>query len=113
MISVMVGKQIVNNLLEFFNATRRTLTRKCFERDEPEAQEQWEKDNKLYDFRSDTLIDEYLEIGKRYSFNLYLLRYINIILFLSFFYSYSIWFYNIICRCFSVCKNDLFTFKFV
>lgn len=59
----MVGKQIINNLLEFFNATRRTLTRVCLERGEPRAQKQWEKDNKLIDFNSITLIDEYLELG--------------------------------------------------
>ena len=60
----MVGKQLINNLLEFFTAMRRSLTRLCFERGEPAAQEQWEKDNELYDFNSNTLIDEYLEIGK-------------------------------------------------
>ena len=31
----MVGKQMINNLLEFFTAMRRTLTRICFERGEP------------------------------------------------------------------------------
>ncbi|CAF1193623.1 unnamed protein product [Rotaria sordida] len=60
---IMIGKQIINNLLEFFNAMRRTLTRICFKRGEPEAQEQWEKDNQLIDFNSNTLIDEYLELG--------------------------------------------------
>jgi hypothetical protein len=60
----MVGKQLINNLLEFFYAMRRTLTRACFERHEPEAQEQWEKDNKLFDFNSIVLFDEYLELGK-------------------------------------------------
>jgi len=62
---VMAGKQLANNLIEFFYAMRRTIKRICFERGEPDAQEQWEKDNQLFDFNSNTLIDEYLEIGKR------------------------------------------------
>jgi hypothetical protein len=60
----MIGKQLVNNLVEFFYAMRRTIIRICFERGEPDAQEQWEKDNKLFDFNSNTLVDEYLELGK-------------------------------------------------
>jgi hypothetical protein len=59
----MVGKQMINNLLEFFTAMRRTLTRVCFERGEPAPKQQWEKDNELIDFNSLTLIDEYLELG--------------------------------------------------
>jgi hypothetical protein len=62
---VMVGKQVINNVLEFFTATRRTLTPICCKRDEPGAQEQWEKDNQLFKFDSNTLMSEYLEIGKR------------------------------------------------
>ena len=61
----MVGKQLINNLLEFFYAMRRTLTRACFNRHESDAQEQWEKDNKLFNFNSNILCDEYLELGNQ------------------------------------------------
>jgi hypothetical protein len=60
----MVGKQLINNLFQFFYAMRRSITQRCFERGESDAQEQWEKDNQLYDFNSNTLTDEYLELGK-------------------------------------------------
>jgi hypothetical protein len=60
----MIGKQLINNLLQFFYAMHRTITRICFERGEVKAQEQWEKDNELFDFNSNILIDEYLELGK-------------------------------------------------
>ncbi|CAF4830476.1 unnamed protein product [Rotaria sp. Silwood1] len=65
---IMIGKQMINNLLEFFNAMRSTLTRICFKRGEPEPQKQWEKDNQLYDFNSNTLIDEYLELVIQFGF---------------------------------------------
>ncbi len=61
--SVMIGKQLINNLLEFFYAMRRTLMRACFQRHEPDAQEQWEKDNQLFNFNFNILFDEYLELG--------------------------------------------------
>ncbi|CAF4512927.1 unnamed protein product [Rotaria socialis] len=67
-IIIMIGKQIINNLIEFFYAMRRTLTRMCFKRSEPEAQQQWEKDNELYDFTSNTLTDEYLELVIQFGF---------------------------------------------
>ncbi|CAF3918215.1 unnamed protein product [Rotaria magnacalcarata] len=67
-IIIMIGKQIINNLIEFFYAMRRTLTRICFDRSEPEAQHQWEKDNELYDFTSNTLTDEYLELVIQFGF---------------------------------------------
>lgn len=66
----MIGKQLVNNLIEFVLAMRRTLTRKFFEPDTSDAHEQWEKDNQLYDFNSNTLMDEYLELGKITNFSI-------------------------------------------
>ncbi|CAF1156581.1 unnamed protein product [Adineta ricciae] len=67
-IIIMVGKQIINNLLEFFYAIRRTIARILFDRGEPVPQDQWEIDNKLYDFSSITLIDEYLELVIQFGF---------------------------------------------
>jgi hypothetical protein len=60
----MIGKQMINNVLEFSAAMRRTITRVCCKRGQPDAQEQWEKDNQLFDFDSNILTDEYLELGK-------------------------------------------------
>ncbi|CAF2393453.1 unnamed protein product [Rotaria sp. Silwood2] len=65
---IMIGKQIINNLFEFFNAMGSTLKRIFWKRGETEAQEQWEKDNELYDFNSNTLIDEYLELVIQFGF---------------------------------------------
>ena len=61
----MVGKQIINNILEFLTAMRRTLTPICFKDSMSDAREQWEKDYQLFNFNSKTLINEYLELGKR------------------------------------------------
>ena len=64
----MVGKQMINNLLEFFYAMRRTLVRIFFERGESELQDQWDKDNTLFDFNSNTLTEEYLELVIQFGF---------------------------------------------
>ena len=64
----MIGNQIINTLLELFGATRRTITRNCCNRDEKEAKQQWQLDRALYDFNSDTLTEEYMELGRRYLF---------------------------------------------
>ena len=60
----MIGNQIINNLWELFTATRRTIGRVCCHHGEHRGEEQWEIDKDLYDFQSDTLIDEYLDLGK-------------------------------------------------
>ena len=61
----MVGKQIINALLELFGATRGTIARACCGRGAKEKKEQWQMDRALYDFNSDTLTEEYLELGRR------------------------------------------------
>lgn len=63
----MIGKQMINNVLEFATAMRRTLTRLCWKRGEAESSKPWEKDNELLDFNSNTLIDEYLELSKTFA----------------------------------------------
>ncbi|CAF4454658.1 unnamed protein product, partial [Adineta steineri] len=63
----MIGKQIINNILEFFNATSRTLMR-CSKGHDSNEQNQWEIDSHLFDFKSDILIDEYLKLGNQDSF---------------------------------------------
>jgi hypothetical protein len=60
----MIGKQIINNIFEFFTTIRRTCGRVCFNRDKNKGKQQWEIDKDLFDFDSVTLLDEYLEIGK-------------------------------------------------
>ena len=59
----MTGKQIVNNLVEFFNAIRGTCAHSCCSGEKISDAEQWEKDKDLYEFNSSTLTDEYLELG--------------------------------------------------
>ena len=59
----MIGKQLINNVLEFFYAMRRTAGRAFFKRGHQNDAKQWELDNELFDFNSTTLIDEYLELG--------------------------------------------------
>jgi hypothetical protein len=59
----MAGKQFINNLLEFITAMSRTLKQCCCKRRQHANEPQWEKDNRLFDFHSNTLIDEYLELG--------------------------------------------------
>lgn len=60
---VMIGNQIINTLLELFSATRRTIARTCCNRKIKEGTPQWEIDRDLYDFTTDTLTEEYLELG--------------------------------------------------
>jgi len=60
----MIGIQTMNNLLQFFAAMRRTCTRVFVSQDKNHIKEQWEKDNELFDFKSNILIDEYLDLGK-------------------------------------------------
>lgn len=60
----MIGKQIINNVIEFFNAYRPALKRFITRRSQSKTREQWEKDNDLFDFNSKILNDEYLELGK-------------------------------------------------
>ncbi|CAF0770703.1 unnamed protein product [Adineta steineri] len=64
---IMIGKQIINNILEFFNATSRTLMR-CSKGHDSNEQNQWEIDSHLFDFKSDILIDEYLELVIQFGF---------------------------------------------
>ncbi|CAF0816209.1 unnamed protein product [Adineta steineri] len=64
---IMIGKQIINNILEFFNATSRTLIR-CSKGHDSNEQNQWEIDSHLFDFKSDILIDEYLELVIQFGF---------------------------------------------
>ena len=59
----MIGKQIINNIVEFFTAMRRTCMRIC-SRANKHSKNQWEEDNALFDFNSTVLIDEYLELGQ-------------------------------------------------
>jgi hypothetical protein len=59
----MVGKQIINNCLNFFNAMLPTFIRICCNLGKHDKREQWEKDFDLYNFDSNLLINEYLELG--------------------------------------------------
>ena len=60
----MVGKQLVDNLIELIAASRRSCGRCCCSKDEQDKQQdQWEIDNDLIDFDSNTLLEEYLELG--------------------------------------------------
>jgi len=59
----MIGNQICNNLLQFFIAMRYNCKNLCFNRAKNDEEGQWEKDNNLNDFNSNTLIDEYLDLG--------------------------------------------------
>jgi hypothetical protein len=59
----MIGNQICNNLFQFFIAMRYNCKNLCCDRNKHDEEEQWEKDNDLNDFNSNTLIDEYLDLG--------------------------------------------------
>lgn len=60
----MIGRQIINTLLEIFDATRRSIANCCCcNKDDKDNREQWVIDKDLYDFNSDTLTSEYLELG--------------------------------------------------
>lgn len=63
----MIGKQVINNLLEFIIAISRSLFR-WFSGNEQNSQVQWEIDNQLFAFDSNILIDEYLELGPKIVF---------------------------------------------
>jgi hypothetical protein len=59
----MVGKQLVDNLIELIAASRRSCGCCCSSKDKQEVKPQWEIDNDLIDFDSNTLMEEYLELG--------------------------------------------------
>ena len=62
----MIGKQLINTLLEIFDASRRSIANCCCcccNKDDKGHREQWVMDKDLYDFNSDTLTNEYLELG--------------------------------------------------
>ncbi|CAF4605965.1 unnamed protein product [Rotaria sp. Silwood1] len=65
---IMTGKQIVNNILEFFFAICGTCACVCCNRDIDTKKEQWEIDKNLNNFESTTLIDEYLELVIQFGF---------------------------------------------
>lgn len=65
---VMIGKQIINNLFEFIAAMWRTIGRACCKVDAGDQDDQWEKDNRLYDFTSEILMEEYLELIIQFGF---------------------------------------------
>ncbi|CAF0946662.1 unnamed protein product [Adineta ricciae] len=67
LVIIMIGKQIINNIVEFFTAMRRTCMRVCY-KEGKHTQYQWEEDNTLYDFNSTVLIDEYLELVIQFGF---------------------------------------------
>lgn len=62
-ILVMIGKQVINILLEFIYVMLGTCGR-CMCGKNKHNEEQWEIDHDLYDFNSNILINEYLELGK-------------------------------------------------
>ena len=62
--SVMIGKQLINNVFEFIVAMSRSVLR-CWSSDQQKTESQWEIDNQLFVFDSNTLIDEYLELGEK------------------------------------------------
>ena len=66
----MIGKQLINNLFEFVSAMGRSIIQICGKGGETAEQEQWEKDNELRSFNSNTLIDEYLELGNLVFFSI-------------------------------------------
>lgn len=72
---VMIGKQLINNLFEFVSSMSRSVIKMCPKRGETDEQEQWEKDNELRSFNSNTLIDEYLELGNRTIFFNFIIAY--------------------------------------
>jgi hypothetical protein len=59
----MIGNQFINNIIDFCTAMGRTCARVCCH-SKNDHEEQWEIDNNLYDFDSNILLDEYLEMGK-------------------------------------------------
>ena len=61
----MIGKQLVNNLLLQFITSITSYLWMLYvaSHDKHEVKQQWEIDNDLIDFDSNTLMDEYLELG--------------------------------------------------
>jgi hypothetical protein len=59
----MIGNQIINNVVEFILAMRRTC-QGWFRGDKKKGKTLWEIDNGLLDFDTIVLIDEYLELGE-------------------------------------------------
>lgn len=68
LIIIMIGKQIINNVLEFFFAMFRTIKKHCCAGGNHKDEQQWEIDKDLYDFNSNILIDEYLELIIQFGF---------------------------------------------
>lgn len=64
----MIGKQLINNLFEFLAAMGRTIGRCCSKTAAGDRDDQWEKDDQLYDFTSEILLDEYLELIIQFGF---------------------------------------------
>jgi hypothetical protein len=62
----MVGKQLINNLIQLIAASRRSCACSCCcccKDANLNGAPQWEIDNDLIDFDSSTLMDEYLDLG--------------------------------------------------
>ena len=90
----MIGNQIINNVVEFFFAMRRTFWR-LLSSDRNSQKAQWEIDNNLFDFNTIVLIDEYLELGEKA--DACRRRTVSIR-----FFSHSIRFHHFVCRGISV-----------
>lgn len=65
---VMIGKQLINNLFEFLAAMGRTIGRCCCKTVHGDNDDAWEKDDRLYDFTSEVLLEEYLELIIQFGF---------------------------------------------
>lgn len=64
----MIGKQLINNLFEFLAAMGRTIGRCCCKTADGDNDDAWEKDDRLYDFTSEVLLEEYLELVIQFGF---------------------------------------------
>ncbi len=65
----MIGRQLINLLVQFITAISPTCARVCCKRHKNHTLQQWEIDKDLIEFNSSTLSNEYLGIGW-YSFTL-------------------------------------------
>ena len=59
----MIGKQVINNFVEYIVPLLPSLNRLCRNRRHTTEQPRWEIDYGLLNFHSNTLMDEYLELG--------------------------------------------------
>jgi hypothetical protein len=87
---VMTGRQAINLIGQLLKATGKTICGACGKCCKTSTFEtQWEIDNELNDFDSNTLFSEYLDIG--------MIAIISISIALFVYFSYSIWICHIVC----------------